>query len=52
MSIQTALSIKEEYREKYFSLRDYLNQKNQSMGDYVIQKWDEEFTSDVLTTNK
>ncbi len=52
MSIQTALSIKEEYREKYFSLRDYLNQKNQSIGDYVIQKWDEEFISDTLTTNK
>jgi len=52
MSIQTALSIKDEHRVKYYSLRDYLYQKKQSIGDYVIQKWDEEFISETLTTNK
>ena len=51
MSIQTALSIKEEHRKKYICLRDYLNQKNQSLGDYLIQNWDEEFNNKTLTTN-
>ena len=39
MSLITTLSIKEEYKQDYFFMRNYLLQTNQSMGDYLIHSY-------------
>lgn len=52
MSILSTLSIKEEYKNEYTALRNWLNQKDMSQGDYMIQKWREQFNSEVLTKKK
>lgn len=43
MSLITTLSVKEEHKTKYYTMRNWLNQKNMSMGDYLISKFDDEF---------
>ena len=50
MSLITTLSVKDQHRLKYSSMRNYLHQKNMSMGDYLIQKWDEEFQDKIDKT--
>ena len=52
MSIQTSVSIKEEHRIEYLSMRTWLKLRNQSIGDYLIQNWRDEFRDETLTTNK
>jgi len=39
MSLITTLSIKEEYKQDYYSLRNKLNMNNQSIGDYLITQY-------------
>jgi hypothetical protein len=39
MSLITTLSIKEEYKQDYFFMRNYLLQTNQSIGDYLIHSY-------------
>ncbi len=41
MSLITTLSIKEEYKQDYFYLRNYLNRNNQSIGDFLINQYRE-----------
>lgn len=43
MSLITTLSVKEEHKTKYYTMRNWLNQRNMSMGDYLISKFDDEF---------
>ena len=43
MSLITTLSVKEDHKTKYYTMRNWLNQKNMSMGDYLISKFDDEF---------
>ena len=43
MSLITTLSVKEKHKTKYYTMRNWLNQKNMSMGDYLISKFDDEF---------
>ena len=43
MSLITTLSVKEEHKTKYYTMRNWLNQKNMSMGDYLISKFDDDF---------
>ena len=52
MSIQTSVSIKDEHRIEYLSMRTWLKLRNQSIGDYLIQNWRDEFRDETLTTNK
>lgn len=47
MSLITTLSVKEEYKNEYYSMRNWLKQKNMSMGDYLIGKWNDEFQSRI-----
>ena len=42
MSLITTLSIKEEYKQDYYSLRNKLNMNYQSIGDYLITKYRED----------
>ena len=53
MSIMTSLSIKDEHKAEYNSMRNWLRQKNISMGDYLIEKYSQEFQSKIkhLTCN-
>ena len=44
MSIITTLSIKDKNKSKYSAMRNWLSQKQLSMGDYIIEKWDDEFS--------
>ena len=43
MSLITTLSVKEEHKTQYYSMRNWLKQKNISMGDYIIGKFNDEF---------
>ena len=43
MSIITTLSIKDKNKSKYSAMRNWLSQRQLSMGDYIIEKWDDEF---------
>ena len=52
MSILSTLSIKDEYKTEYSALRDWLNQKDMSQGDFMIKKWREQFSDEVLTEEK
>jgi hypothetical protein len=45
MSYLTSLSIKEKHHPQYLALRNWLRQKNLGMGDYLMEKFSEEFTS-------
>ena len=47
MSLITTLSVKEEHKDEYYSMRNWLRQKNMSMGDYLISKWSDEFQTKV-----
>jgi hypothetical protein len=47
MSLITTLSVKEEYKNEYYSMRNWLKQRNMSMGDYIIGKWNDEFQSKI-----
>ena len=47
MSVITSLSIREENRNQYSAMRNWLKQKNMSMGDYLISKWNDEFQGKV-----
>lgn len=47
MSYLTSLSIKDEHHPKYLALRNWLNQKNMGMGDYLIEKFSQEFNSNT-----
>ena len=52
MSLITTLSIKDQHKKKYSAMRNWLSQKQLSMGDYIINKWDNEFEvnlEEVLT---
>ena len=53
MSILTSLSIKDEHKKEYNSMRNWLKQKNISMGDYLIEKYSQEFQQAIqhLTNN-
>lgn len=42
MSLITTLSIKEEYKQDYYFLRNKLNMNNLSIGDYLITKYRED----------
>ena len=46
------VSIKEEHRVEYLSMRTWLKLRNQSIGDYLIQNWRDEFRDETLTINK
>lgn len=50
MSFITTLSVKEEHRSSYLSLRNYLRQRNQSIGDYLLEKWNSEFQDLIRKT--
>ena len=43
MSLITSVSIREENKSKYFAMRNWLSMKNMSMGDYLIENWDNQF---------
>ena len=45
MSLITTLSVKEEHKNNYYTMRNWLKQKNMSMGDFIISKFDDEFNS-------
>ena len=45
MSLITTLSVKEQYKQDYYSLRNWLKMKDMSMGDYLMNKWGDEFKS-------
>lgn len=47
MSLITTLSVKEEHKNDYYTMRNYLKQKNMSMGDYIMRKWNDEFHSKI-----
>lgn len=47
MSIITTLSIKDKNKSKYSAMRNWLSQQQLSMGDYIIEKWDDEFSVKV-----
>ncbi len=47
MSLITTLSVKEQYKDEYYSMRNCLKQKNISIGDYLIGKWNDEFRSKI-----
>lgn len=47
MSLITTLSVKEEHKNDYYTMRNYLKQKNMSMGDYIMRKWNDEFQSKI-----
>ena len=47
MSVITSLSIREENRNQYSAMRNWLKQKNMSMCDYIISKWNDEFHGKV-----
>ena len=47
MSIITTLSIKDKNKSKYSAMRNWLSQRQLSMGDYIIEKWDDEFSVKV-----
>ncbi len=47
MSLITTLSVKEQYKDEYYSMRNWLKQKNISIGDYLIGKWNDEFRSKI-----
>jgi hypothetical protein len=47
MSHLTSLSIKDKHRPQYLALRDWLNQKNMGIGDYLIEKFTQEFSQDM-----
>ena len=54
MSLITSVSIREENKSKYFAMRNWLSMKNMSMGDYLIENWDNQFErtqQKVLTNN-
>ena len=37
-------SIKDKNKSKYSAMRNWLSQRQLSMGDYIIEKWDDEFS--------
>ena len=43
MSLITSVSIREENKSKYFAMRNWLSMKNMSMGDYLLENWDNQF---------
>ena len=43
MSYLTSLSIKDKHHPQYLALRNWLRQKNLGMGDYLIEKFNQEF---------
>lgn len=43
MSHLTSLSIKNKHYSDYLVLRNWLNQKNMGMGDYLMEKFSQEF---------
>lgn len=47
MSLITTLSVKDEHKNNYYSMRNWLKQKNMSMGDYLIGKWNDDFQSKI-----
>ena len=47
MSIITALSIKDKHKQKYNTMRCWLNQKKISMGDFMIECWDNQFNEQL-----
>jgi len=47
MSLITTLSVKEEHKNEYYSMRNWLKQRNMSIGDYLIGKWNDEFQSRI-----
>lgn len=49
MSLITTLSVKEEHKTKYYTMRNWLKQRNMSMGDYIIGKFDDEFSKAQAT---
>lgn len=49
MSMITTLSIKDKHTSKYRTMRNWLQQRNTSMGDYIMEKWDEEFINKIST---
>lgn len=49
MSVVTSVSIREENKPKYYAMRNWLRMKNQSIGDFLIENWDNQFEN---TQNK
>jgi hypothetical protein len=47
MSYLTSLSIKDKHHPQYLALRNWLKQKNLGMGDYLIEKFNQEFNSNT-----
>lgn len=47
MSYLTSLSIKEKHHSQYLALRNWLNQKNMGMGDYLMEKFSQEFSDNT-----
>jgi len=45
MSYLTSLSIKDKHHPQYLALRTWLRQKNLGIGDYLIEKFTQEFIS-------
>ena len=53
MSYLTSLSIKDKHHPQYLALRNWLKQKNLGMGDYLIEKFNQEFnTKGTLRSQK
>ena len=52
MSLLTSLSIKEEHRNEYNSMRNWLRQRKISLGDYIIDRYKQEFDSKIETLTK
>lgn len=50
MSHLTSLSIKDKHYPNYLALRNWLDQKNMGMGDYLMEKFSQEFNDQKTLT--
>jgi len=52
MSHLTSLSIKDKHYPNYVALRNWLSQKNMGMGDYLMEKFSQEFNEQKHLTHR
>jgi len=49
MSLLTSVSIKEEHKKDYMSMRNWLGQKGMSLGDFLIESYKKSTPKKTLT---
>ena len=50
LSLLTSVSVKEEYRSDYNTLRQYLKLNDISMGDFIIESWKLKVNNNIFDT--